>query len=165
MSQKESPKENSQKAVFIDPDVLPFIDLDDRKRVNVINPVLTKQISIIDVYVKTIVNIGGFFQGQMMFGARAFQEDSNTGSNTYSFTVVYGEFEVIINEQKRLVEKGVTFVVPPNLNYSIHNRSGKIAELTFLIISDMPYLAAVIEAGQQDTSSADFHDVQQKTNE
>ena len=138
MSQNESPKENSQKAVLIDPDVLPFIDLDDRKRVNVINP------DIIDVYVKTIVNIGGFFQGQMMFGARAFQEDSNTGSNTYSFTVVYGEFEVIINEQKRLVEKGVTFVVPPNLNYSIHNRSGKIAELTFLIISDMPYLAAVI---------------------
>ena len=42
MLQKESPKENSQNAVFIDPDVLPFIDLDDRKRVNVINPVLTK---------------------------------------------------------------------------------------------------------------------------
>ena len=109
MSQKESPKENSQKAVFIDPDVLPFIDLDDRKRVNVINPVLTKQISIIDVYVKTIVNIGGFFQGEMMFGARAFKEDSNTGSNTYTFTVVHGELEVIINEQKRLMEKGVTW--------------------------------------------------------
>ena len=84
MLQKESPKENSQNAVFIDPDVLPFIDLDTRKRVNVINPVLTgTQISIIDVYVKTIVNICGFFQGQMMFGARAFQEDSNAGSNTY----------------------------------------------------------------------------------
>ena len=80
----------------------------------------------------------------MMFGARAFQEDSNTGSNTYTFTVVHGEFEVIINEQKRLVEKGVTFVIHPNLNYSIHNRSGKRAELKFSIIADMPYLAAVI---------------------
>ena len=159
MSQNESPKENSQKAVLIDPDVLPFIDLDTRKRVNVINP------DIIDVYVKTIVNIGGFFQGQMMFGARAFQEDSNTGSNTYSFTVVYGEFEVIINNQKRLVEKGVTFVILPNLNYSIHNRSGKRAELTFSIIADMPCLAAAIEAGQQATSSEDSENVQQKTNE
>ena len=159
MSQNESPKENSQKAVLIDPDVLPFIDLDTRKRVNVINP------DIIDVYVKTIVNIGGFFQGQMMFGARAFQEDSNTGSNTYSFTVVYGEFEVTINEQKRLVEKGVTFVILPNLNYSIHNRSGKRAELTFSIIADMPCLAAAIEAGQQATSSEDSENVQQKTNE
>jgi len=160
MSQKESPKENSQKAVFIDPDVLPFIHLNTKK-------VLTgTQIPINDVYVKTTVNYGGHAKGEMVFGARAFKEDSNTASiHTYFFTVVHGEFEVIINEQKRLVEKGVTFVVPPNLNYSIHNRSGKIAELTFLIISDMPYLAAVIEAGQQDTSSADFHDVQQKTNE
>ena len=143
MSQKESPKENSQKAVFIDPDVLPFIHLNTKK-----------------VLTGTQIPIN---EREMVFGARAFKEDSNTASiHTYFFTVVHGEFEVIINEQKRLVEKGVTFVVPPNLNYSIHNRSGKRAELKFSIIADMPYLAAVIGAGQQDTLSGDFHDIQQK---
>jgi len=111
------------------PDEQFFIDLETRKRMNVLNPSLTGK----QIYVKTIVNIGGLTQGEMMFGARAFKEESNTGSNTYIFTVVYGGFEVIINEQKRLVNKGVTFVILPNLNYSIRNRSGKRAELTFVM--------------------------------
>ena len=96
---------------------------------NVSDPVLNLK----QIYVKTIVNCGSVTQGEMMFGARAFKEDSNTGSNTYFFTVVYGGFEVIINEQKRLVNKGITFVILPNLNYSIRNRSGKRAELTFVM--------------------------------
>ena len=96
---------------------------------NVLNPVVTGK----QIYVKTIVNIGGVTKGEMMFGARAFKEESNTGSNTYIFTVVYGGFEVIINDQKRLVNTGITFVILPNINYSIRNRSGKRAELSFVM--------------------------------
>ena len=96
---------------------------------NVLNPVVTGK----QIYVKTIVNIGGVTQGEMMFGSRAFKEESNTGSNTYIFTVAYGGFEVIINDQKRLVNTGMTFTILPNLNYSIRNRSGKRAELKFVI--------------------------------
>ena len=33
----------------------------------------------------------------------------------------------------KLVNKGITFVILPNLNYSIRNRSGKRAELTFVM--------------------------------
>ena len=54
---------------------------------------------------------------------------------TYIFTVVYGGFEVIINDQKRLVNKGITFVILPELEYSIRNRSGKRAELSFVMTS------------------------------
>ena len=96
---------------------------------NAMNPVVTGK----QIYVKTIVNIGGVTKGEMMFGSRAFKEESNTGSNTYIFTVAYGGFEVIINDQKRLVNTGITFVILPNINYSIRNRSGKRAELTFLM--------------------------------
>ena len=58
------------------------------------------------------------------------------------------------------VSNRVTFVILPNLNYSIRNRFGKRAELTFSIIADMPCLAAVIEAGQQAISSEDSQDFQ-----
>ena len=113
------------------PDEQFFIDLETRQRMNTSNPVLAAK----QIYVKTIVNIGGVTRGEMMFGSRAFKEVSNTGSNTYIFTVVYGGFEVIINDQKRLVNKGVTFVILPELNYSIRNRSGKRAELSFVMTS------------------------------
>ena len=96
---------------------------------NVLNPVVTGK----QIYVKTIVNIGGVTQGEMMFGSRAFKKESNTDSNIYIFTVADGGFEVIINDQKRLVNTGITFVILPNINYSIRNRSGKRAELSFLM--------------------------------
>jgi hypothetical protein len=111
------------------PDEQFFIDLVTRQRMNASNPSLTTQ----QIYVKTIVNIGDVTKGEMMFGARAFKEVSNTGSNTYIFTVVYGGFEIIINDQKRLVNKGITFVILPDLNYSIRNRCGKRAELSFIM--------------------------------
>ena len=58
-------------------------------------------------------------KGEMVFGARASKETSNTNDKTYVFDVVYGGFEVIINEQKRLVNKGISFFVLPNNDYSI----------------------------------------------
>ena len=113
------------------PDEQFFVDLETRQRMNTSNPVLAAK----QIYVKTIVNIGSVTKGEMMFGSRAFKEVSNTGANTYIFTVVYGGFEVIINDQKRLVNTGVTFVILPELNYSIRNRSGKRAELSFVMTS------------------------------
>ena len=93
-----------------------------------LNPVLTEK----QILVKTTANVGGAV-GEMMFGSSAFKKESNTGSNIYIFTVAHGGFEVIINDQKRLVDTGMTFAILPNLNYSIRNRSGKRAELTFVI--------------------------------
>ena len=58
-------------------------------------------------------------KGEMVFGPRASKETSNTNDKTYVFDVVYGGFEIIINEQKRLVNKGISFFVLPNNDYSI----------------------------------------------
>ena len=108
-----------------------FVDLVTKQRMSASNPALAGK----QIYVKTIVNIGNITKGEMIFGGNAFKEMSNTGSMTYIFTVVYGGFEVIINYQKRLVNKGITFVILPELEYSIRNRSGKRAELSFEMIS------------------------------
>ena len=113
---------------FSHPDDGIFINLETRKRMNVSNPTILSN----EIFVKTTANVGLVATGEMMFGASAIKEECNTGSNTYIFTVVYGRFEVIINGQKRLEKgEGSTFVIDPDHNYSIRNRSGKRAELTF----------------------------------
>ena len=175
MSQKENQKENLQKAVLTQIQNQPIIvssqgevksQLQAESQDRVPSQVRNSQAS------SCVAS-----QGQVLTQAQLASQNNMTSQATVasqgqaqSQAQLASQYNVSSQDSVATQAQSVSSqpIAPTSSQRSVSSSQGAVSSQKRKrddIIADMPCLAAVIEAGQQTTSSEDSQDVQQKTNE